>query len=65
MRKALEVRLRFRGEAASVPFASLWELLAWGTNTAILEQKDMQIVTVSSVYTVYMEIMSVFSYFQP
>lgn len=37
MRKALKVRLHFRGEAAYVAFASFWEFLAWGTNTVVLE----------------------------
>lgn len=60
MRKALKVRLHFKGEAACVAFASLWEFFPWGTNTVILEQKDMELVTVSSVYVVYMETMSVF-----
>lgn len=60
----MKVRLQFRGEAASVAFASLWEFLAWGTHPVILELKEMELVTVSSLYVVYMETMSVFWYFQ-
>lgn len=63
MRKALKESLHFKREAACVAFARLWEFLPWGANTVILEQKDMELVTISSVYIVYMETMSVFWYF--
>lgn len=43
MRKVLKVRLQFRGEAACVAFANLWGFLASGTNTIVLEQKDMEL----------------------
>lgn len=40
-------RPHFRGDAGYVAVVSLWELLAWGINTVILEQENMELVTAS------------------